>query len=404
MRSVIKPGTSSSANCLCKTNPEECTWEVDCNLNLCVKNCVYDTNDEGEPYRAQVNDFCPGVVGSEGETLPNQNVTWDTEKQEWYDTNTKQTYPYYKKDKDGNFLRDKNDNKIATFVKDLRAPTLKPPFGGGTCHDKPNTRDLKVDCPTENVEKPIDGKYGEWRESETFGKDTTVQQISEKYSNWSDTEFILHPYNNSTAGSEVVGSGTLEWPEDNDLQKVIEQIRDPRILGHALNKTVHIINKSNGKVKLYMRGSINNISGESWEFIEGEQLNPNYDARGRPCINNTNLGLTGVALPGKKFVRTYVAPRYGGKDIDDIEVKIEPFLKKITLKKIENGTRIGKQITIGSGKFNWPDGEDLQKVIDVFREIRYKIDVPVSLIDKDKDGEAEVWHLIKYIEKVKIIK
>ena len=53
----------------------------------------------------------------------------------------------------------------------------------------------------------------------------------------------------------------------------------------------------------------------------------------RPCINNTNLGLTGVALPGKKFVRTYVAPRYGGKDIDDIEVKIEPFLKKITLKK-----------------------------------------------------------------------
>ena len=78
-----------------------------------------------------------------------------------------------------------------------------------------------------------------------------------------------------------------------------------------------------------------------------------------------------------------------------LRLKQNPFLKKISLKKIENGTRIGKQITIGSGKFNWPDGEDLQKVIDVFREIRYKIDALVSLIDKDKDGEAEVWHLIK---------
>jgi len=394
MKSVIKPGTSSAANCLCRTNPEECTWEVDCNTKLCDKPCIYVVDDDGNPVREQVNDLCPGKYEGENEHVKNRHIRWDTIKQEWYNIKTKETYPLYKKDKDGNFLKDKNDNKIATFVKDMRVPTLKPPFGKGTCHDTPSTKHLIESCPIDGtgVRRPIPGKWGEWvLKGDVKGQNTTVQIISETHSNWTQKEIILTKIDKLKVGKEVVGSGTIDWPEDDDINKVLKEVKE---LGHIPNKTVSIINKKDGKIKLYEKdGSINDISGDIWEFSEGRELNPNVGRKGRPCVDFHQLGLSNVVTPAKHFRRDYIEPKYDGLDLNGPDFKEEPFLKDIQLEKLGKGTKIGKKIIIGSGKFDWPQGEDLEKVIDIFREIRHKIDVEVE------KNITEQWHLIKYIEK-----
>lgn len=467
MMSVIKPGTSSAANCLCKTEPEKCTWEVDCNTKLCDKPCIYF--DEENLRRVQVNDLCPGVVGG-----ANENIRYDTEKKEWYNIVTKETYPFYKKDDDGNFLKDENDNKIATFVKDMRVPTLKPPFGEGTCHDKPSTEHLTIPCSiSDDNKKPIPGKWGKWVYQATTGDNTTVKKITEVHSNWSyrkdlvikhevkekptwevfrqfliergvslrntssdkDTlkimekthSYILDAIPNKTkrwtwrkkgylygpqksnnkvyyllfkvayenenfpfkkiytkldVGKEVVGSGTIDWPEDNDINKVIEKVKG---LGHVLTRTVEIINKKDGKIKLYESGNIGYVHGDSWLLGKGTQMNPNYGKEGKPCIDDIALGMTGAATPGKIFYRDYQRPQWGAPPLKGEPIKKEPFMRKIKLEKLVKGTKVGKKIIIGSGEFDWPEGEDLQRVIDKFREIRHKVD--------------ESWDKIKFIEK-----
>ena len=470
MMSVIKPGTSSAANCLCKSEPEKCTWEVDCNKKLCDKPCIYF--DEKNLRRVQVNDFCPGVVGG-----ANENIRYDTEKEEWHNIVTKETYPFYKKDNDGNFLKDENDNKIATFVKDMRVPTLKPPFGEGTCHDKPSTEHLTIPCSiTDDNKKPIPGKWGKWVYQATTGDNTTVKKITEVHSNWSYREdlvikhevkekptwevfrqfliergvslrntstdkdtlkimekthsYILDAIPNKTkrwtwrkkgylygpqksdnqvyyllfkvayenenfpfkniytkldVGKEVIGSGTMDWPEDNDINKVVEKVKG---LGHVLSRTVDIINKKDGKIKLYERGNIGYVYGDSWILGKGKQINTNHGKEGKPCINDIALGMTGAATPGKIFYRDYQKSQYdptGKYALKGEPIKKEPFMRKIKLERLVKGTKVGKKIIIGSGEFDWPIGEDLQPVIDKFREIRHKVD--------------ESWDKIKFIEK-----
>ncbi len=319
MRPIIVQGTRSAPICLYR-DPNKYLKLVDCNQHSCDDSCQY--RDE-KPKREQVNDDCPGIDGI------NKHIVYDTLKKEWYNTETKETYPLYVKDNNGEDLKDKDGNKIGTFRKDLRVPTIRPPVGEGTCHNTPETRDVFINCPTATVaKKPIHAQWGPWIESDTKqGQGTTIQEIDELHSNWSIKKIEPNEVTNTEVGNEVPGSGKITWSNSDNIYSIMEKVRN--IFGHNLGKTVVFIEKrNNNKVYLYSSSGDKILpSGRTWKLEEGEEMNINYGKIDTDCIDEEQLMYSNPAIPKRVFTRQIIRPKaHGGDDVTGTYIKREDYM------------------------------------------------------------------------------
>ena len=269
--------------------------------------------------REQVNEDCPGVVNG-----INEHIVYDTLKNEWYNTQTKESYPFYVKDINGNELRDKDGNKIATFRKEMRVPTIRPPTGDGKCHNTSDTRPVFVNCPTTVAKKPIDALWGPWKEIGLQGN--SISSIGEKHSNWSVKQINPIEVTNTEVGEEVPGSGKLTWNLGDNIYNIMDQVSNT--LGHNLGNTVIFIEKRNNKVYLYSsRGNKKLPSGETWKLEEGEETNPNFGKIGTDCIDEEQLSSSVADNPMRVFTREIIRRKaYGGNDVIGSDTKREPYM------------------------------------------------------------------------------
>tara|TARA_Y100000389_G_C17470952_1_gene530737 strand:+ start:10942 stop:14421 length:3480 start_codon:yes stop_codon:yes gene_type:complete len=119
--------------------PEPEPVSFKCAETPCDADCVLAG---GGQYYQDGENTCPGVLGG-----PYPNVTWDDVKKEWSDGQQ--------------------------HVRKLKQVSLIPARGTGTC-------DLKTkeeNCPTSNVIKPLDCKYGPWEFERIQGMGTTVSTV-----------------------------------------------------------------------------------------------------------------------------------------------------------------------------------------------------------------------------------
>tara|TARA_Y100000389_G_scaffold205071_1_gene262699 strand:- start:85 stop:3069 length:2985 start_codon:yes stop_codon:yes gene_type:complete len=314
MRPIIVRGTRSAPICIYR-DPNKYSKLVDCNQHGCHENCQYRDED---PKREQVNDDCPGLIGGK-----NEHIVYDIEKNEWYNKISKQTYPFFVQDVNGNDLKDKDSNKIATFRKNMRVPTVKPPTGKGTCHNTSDTRPVFVNCPTTVAKKPIHAQWGPWVETGLQGK--SISSIGEIHSNWS-VKKIEPNETNEKVGNEVSGSGKLTWTNTDNIYSIMEQVHNT--FGHKLGESVIFIEKRNNKVYLYSSSGNKTLpSGKTWKLEGGEETNLNFGKIGTVCIDEQALGSSVADSPKRVFTRQIIKPKaHGGNDVIGSDTKREDYM------------------------------------------------------------------------------
>ena len=320
MRKVVK-SKSDAPYCPCKDDPSKCPYEeIPCNTQACIAPCVY--GNEGN--HVQINDMCPGVKG------PNKDIVWDTTKTNaaggkgmWFDSIGNK---YYER---------------SHFVKKMRVPTLKPPIGKGLCYQG-DKADKTLQCSIEGAEKPVDAEWGPWKFDNYTGLGTTIKTISDKHSEWTFPKINVVKVGATPVGLTVPGSSTVKWPSSGGIDKVVEEIKK---MGHTLGKTVHYVQKANGKIWLYKKGNANGTSGaDTWEFQKGAEQNPNFGKKGEHCISEEGLGMAiPEELPGIRYTRDVkVFPEYGGKSATEIDggnnIRVDPYMKKDGIITKKEGT------------------------------------------------------------------
>ena len=319
MRKVVK-SKSDAPYCPCKDDPSKCPYEeIPCNTQACIAPCVY--GNEGN--HVQINDMCPGVKG------PNKDITWDTTKTNaaggkgmWFDSIGNK---YYER---------------SHFVKKMRVPTIKPPIGKGLCYQG-DKADKTLQCSIEGTEKPVDAEWGPWKFDDHVGLGTTIKTITDKHGKWTFPKINVVKVGATLVGLQVPGSRTVNWPSGG-ITKAVEEVKK---MGHTLGKTVHYVQKANGKIYMYKKGNASGTTGaDTWEFQKGAQQNPNFGKKGEHCISEEGLGMAyPEELPGKRYTRDVkVFPEYGGKSATEIDggnnIRVDSYMKKDGIITKKSGT------------------------------------------------------------------
>ena len=324
MRKVVK-SKSDAPYCPCKNDPSKCPYEeIPCNTQACIAPCVYDNNGE----HVQINDYCPGVNG------PNKDITWDTGKINaaggegmWFDSIANKHY------------------ERSHFVKKMRVPTLKPPIGKGLCYQG-DKADKTLQCSIEGTEKPIDAVWGPWTFSNNYqGLGMTIKTITDKHSEWTFPKINTVKVGATPVGLQVPGSRTVNWPSSGGIDKVVEQVKK---LGHTLGKTVHYVQKANGKIYMYKKGNASGTTGaDTWEFQKGVEQNPNVGKKGEHCISSEGISELDTdeaeLLPGKVYTREVItASDHGGKPYSQVDggnnVRVDPYMRNDGINTKTSGT------------------------------------------------------------------